>query len=161
MMRDEVRAIEARLQHRFITRIMDPNMGASPSGAKREVTWQMEFDNVGLHFDLGDDSSVGRSRLNDFIRPDRAFRRTRFRLDPVNTEAIFQMCRYVWADHKNADNKDISQEPMKKNDDFPTLFKYLMNYMPSGVMTPPEVFHRDRATQDYKIIQPKVNHYGR
>lgn len=159
--RDEVREIEERLQFKYITRIMDPNMGSQPSGAVREITWQMEFDRVGLHFDLGDDSSVGRSRLNDFIKPDRSFRRTRFRVDPSCADAIFQMCRYVWADHKNAENKDISQEPMKKNDDFPTLFKYLFNYMPSGTPTPPTVHKRNRTSSDYKIQQPKVSHYGR
>jgi len=157
--RDEVANVEARLQHKYITRIMDPNMGASPSGAKRQVTWQDEFDNVGLHFDLGDDSSVGRARLNDFIKPDRAFRRPRFRMDPSCDDAILQMTRYVWADHKNAENKDISQEPLKKDDDFPTLFKYLMNYMPSGMQQAPSVYRRDRGTSSYKI-QQKVN-YGR
>jgi hypothetical protein len=157
--RDEVKAIEERLQHKYVTRIMDPNMGASPSGARREITWQNEFDNVGLHFDLGDDSSVGRARLNDFIKPDRSFKRTRFRLDPSCADAILQMCRYVWADHKNADNKDVSQEPLKKMDDFPTLFKYLMNSMPTGSMTAPAVYKRDRGQTAYKI-QTKVN-YGR
>jgi hypothetical protein len=69
------------------------------------------------------------------------------------------MCRYVWADHKNADNKDVSQEPLKKMDDFPTLFKYLMNSMPTGSMTAPAVYKRDRGQTAYKI-QTKVN-YGR
>ena len=159
--RDEVKNIESRLGYKFITRIMDPNMGASPSGARREITWQNEFDNVGLHFDLGDDSSVGRARMNEFIKPDRDFRRTRFRIDPSCSDAIYQMTRYVWADHKNADNKDVSQEPMRKNDDFPTLFKYLFNYMPSGTPAAPAVYRRSRAQDNYKIKPTKVNHYGR
>ena len=159
--RDEVNRIEDRLQYKLVSRIMDPNMGASPSGAKRELTWQTEFDNVGLHFDLGDDSSVGRSRLNEFIKPDRAFRRTRFRIDPSCEDAIRQMTRYVWADHKHADNKDVSQEPLRKEDDFPTLFKYLMNYMPSGTPVAPSVYKRDRTSRDYKQVEPRrINHYG-
>jgi phage terminase large subunit-like protein len=157
--RDEVRLIEERLQHKHIARVMDPNMGAQPSGAKRELTWQMEFDNVGLHFDLGDDSSVGRARLNTFIKPDRDFRRTRLRIDPSCDDVIFQMTRYVWADHKNADHKDISQEPMRKHDDFPTLLKYLMNYLPSGLSTTPAVYKRTRGQADYKIRDARVN-YG-
>ncbi|MGH9910094.1 MAG: hypothetical protein ACRD32_05595, partial [Nitrososphaerales archaeon] len=159
--REAVRNVEARFNYNTVTRIMDPNMGASPSGAARELTWQTEFDNVGLHFDLGNDSSVGRARLNDFIKPDRAFRRPRFRIAPECTDAIYQMTRYVWADHKNSDNKDISQEPLKKNDDFPTLFKYLLNYMPSGTQTAPAVYKRARGGRDYKQVESKkVNYYG-
>lgn len=157
--RDEVQLVEARLQHKYVVRIMDPNMGAQPSGAKRELTWQMEFDNVGLHFDLGDDSSVGRARLNDFIKPDRNFRRPRLRIDPACDDVIFQMTRYVWADHKNSENKDISQEPLRKHDDFPTLLKYLFNYLPTGSPTPPHVHKRQRSQADYKG-NTQVN-YGR
>jgi hypothetical protein len=158
--RDEVKNIEERFQYKYITRIMDPNMGASPSGAKRELTWQTEFDNVGLHFDLGDDSNVGRSRLNDHIKPDRIFRRTRFRMDPSCDDGILQMMRYVWADHKNAENKDIAQEPLKKHDDFPTLFKYLFNYLPSGMPVAPSVYKRDRSSADYKIKEQRINYHG-
>lgn len=155
--RDAVAAKEAKFQYRYIRRLMDPNMGASPSGAERELTWQMEFDKVGLHFDLAIDSSVGRARLNDFIKPDRQFRRTRFRVDPSCEEAIFQMNRYVWADRKNEELKDQSQEPLKKNDDFPSLFKYLMNDLPTGEATAPTVMRRNRGS-DYT---EKRVHYGR
>jgi hypothetical protein len=147
--RDTVKEIESRMQHNFVTRLMDPNMGASASGATRELTWQMEFDNVGVHFDLADDSSVGRARLNDFIKPDRYFKRTRFRIDCGCKDAIFQMKRYVWDDRKNEDRKDILQEPLKKNDDYPALFKYLMNYLPTSGTIVPKVHRRDRATSDY------------
>lgn len=159
--RDEVREVEEQLQYKYIARIMDPNMGASPSGAKRDITWQMEFDGVGLHFDLGDDSSVGRARLNDFIKPDRDFRRTRLRIDPSCGDVIFQMMRYIWADYKNAENKDIAQEPLKKNDDFPTLLKYLMNYLPTSATTAPTVYKRDRGSSDYKTVEPRINYHGR
>lgn len=147
--RDAVREVEGFLQHKFVTRLMDPNMGASPSGAKRELTWQMEFDNVGLHFDLADDSSVGRARLNDFIKPDPYFKRTRFRVDTSCKDAIFQMKRYVWDDRKNEERKDILQEPLKKNDDYPALFKYLMNSLPTSATVIPTVHKRDRNSQDY------------
>lgn len=148
--RDAVKEVEGRMQHKFVTRLMDPNMGASPSGAKRELTWQMEFDNVGLHFDLADDSSVGRARLNDFIKPDPHFKRTRFRIDCSCKDAIFQMKRYVWDDRKNEERKDILQEPLKKNDDYPALFKYLMNSLPTSATVVPTVHKRDRNTHDYK-----------
>jgi hypothetical protein len=144
--KDMCDAVEARLGVRHIVRLMDPNMGASPSGAERDITWQDEFDGVGLRFDLADDSSVGRARLNDFIRPDAYFKRPRFRIDPSCTDAIFQMKRYVWKDHKDSEGKDQPQEPMRINDDFPTLFKYLMNFMPTAASFSPSVVRRQRST---------------
>lgn len=154
--RDICKEVEATLPHSRVIRIMDPNMGLSPSGATRELTWQREFDNVGLHFDLADDSSVGRARLNDFIKPDPQFMRSRFRVDPSCEDFIFQMKRYVWADHKNAENKDISQVPMQKHDDYPALAKYLMNYLPTGEASAPAVHRRDRG-----VTQPERGRYGR
>jgi hypothetical protein len=158
--REVVKEVEAYLKCQQVVRIMDPNMGASPSGAKRELTWQREFDNVGLHYDLGDDSGVGRARLNTFIKPDSQFMRARFRIDPSCEDAIFQMKRYVWSDHKNAENKDVAQTPLSKHDDYPALFKYLMNYLPtSGNMAPPAV-KRQRVDGSYRAHE-RATHAGR
>jgi len=143
--KDKVLEIEEEMQHLSVTRLMDPNMGGSPSGAVREVTWQDEFDGVGLRFDLADDSGVGRARLNDFIKPDPYFKRPRFRVDPSCEDAIFQMKRYVWKDPKDQEGKDQSQEPLRVHDDFPTLFKYLMNYLPSSHSVTHNVYRRDRS----------------
>lgn len=144
--RDTVHEVEGRLQHNYVTRLMDPNMGASPSGAKRELTWQNEFDNVGLRFDLADDSSVGRARLNDFIKPDKATRWTRLRVDPSCGDLVFQMCRHIWADHKQQEGKDQKQEILRVNDDFPALLKYLMNYLPTSTASAPTIHKRSRAS---------------
>ena len=157
--REAIKEFETKAQYRSIQRLMDPNMGASPSGAKRELTWQKEFDDVGYHFDLADDSSVGRVRLNDFIKPDRQFKRTRFRIDPSCDDATFQMKRYVWADHKNQEGKDVVQVPLALHDDFPALFKYLMNRLPTGGNFTPTIVKRDRASNDYKISERSS--YGR
>jgi hypothetical protein len=143
--RTTVEAIESEMQHFHVTRMMDPNMGRSPSGAVREVTWQDEFDGVGLRFDLADDSGVGRARLNDFIKPDPYFKRTRFRVDPSCSDAIFQMKRYVWKDPKDQEGKDQSQEALRVHDDFPTLFKYLMNSLPKAAPLDQSVYRRTRG----------------
>jgi len=134
-------------------------MGGSPSGATRELTWQREFDNVGLHFDLADDSSVGRARLNDFIKPDPYFKRTRLRADPSCTDVAFQMKRYVWADRKNEEGKDQMQVPLALHDDYPALLKYLMNYLPTSANMTPKVYRRERGSATYKVSE-RVN-YGR
>ena len=143
-MRDAVREVETLMQHSRVIRLMDPNMGASNSGADRDLTWQREFDLVGLHFDLANDSSVGRARLNDFLKPDPHFMRPRFRIDISCKDAIFQMKRYVWKDRKQADSGDMLQVPLDKHDDYPALFKYLMNYLPTSENTALSVVRRNR-----------------
>ena len=149
--RDAVKAIEERLRPRVLYRLMDPNMGASPSGAVREVTWQMEFDTVGLHFDLADDSDVGRARLNTLLKADAYFRRPRFRISSECKTSIFQMKRYVWADHAKADRVDIKQTPLQKNDDFPTMFKYLLNRLPDSVeIVNPAIHRQHRGSTGYR-----------
>ena len=111
-------------------RLMDPNMGASPSGIKRDVSWQDEFRAAGLNCDLADDSSVGRSRLNGYLKPDRATRRPRFHVHPRCKDTIYQLNRYVWDDYKRSLEKDLKQTPKTKHDDFPTLLKYCLNSEP-------------------------------
>ena len=155
--RDTVKEVERAFAYRHLTRIMDPNMGRSPSGATRDLTWQTEFDNVGLHFDLASDSDVGRSRLNDFLKPDPKFLRPRFRMDVSCGDAAQQMKRYIWDEHKHADTKDVKQVPLAKNDDFPTLFKYLMNNLPASTGHEPVIYRRDRST---KSVYSKKEHHG-
>ena len=113
-------------------RLMDPNMGASQSaaGSRRELTWQQEFADAGLVMELADDSSVGRSRLNEYMRPDRQVQRPRIHIHPRCKDAIYQIARYVWDDYSVKLEKDQKQTPKPKYDDFPTLLKYLMNSAP-------------------------------
>ncbi|MCI0551848.1 MAG: hypothetical protein L0287_12910, partial [Anaerolineae bacterium] len=134
--RDAVQEVEQHYRWAHIVRIMDPNMGASPSNAKsRDMTWQKEFDDVGLHYDLGDDSDVGRQRINDALKPDSMFFRPRLVFDTSCTMPTLQMKRYVWADYKNQEGKDQKQVPKKLHDDYPTLLKYLYNYLPTTTLT--------------------------
>ena len=128
--RDEIERIESEFGWSCITRLMDPNMGRSPSGAQRELTWQDEFDNVGIRFDLADDSDVGRARVNEMLQPDRATEKPRLVIDPRCVNTIFQIKRYTWDEHKRVENKDIKQTPRQKYDDYPTLLKYIANSNP-------------------------------
>ena len=145
--RDAVKEVDKNLKHYQIYRLMDPNMGASPSGATRDLTWQREFENVGLRFDLADDSDIGRARINDSLKPDRAFMRPRLMIDRSCTQTIYQMKRYVWDDYRSQDGKDVRQKPKPINDDFPTLLKYLFNYMPVYRSEGFKVYHPKRDTQ--------------
>jgi hypothetical protein len=124
---ERVQELEQDYGWSTIKRIMDPNMGRSPSSTDRETTWQDAFEQAGLVFDLADDSEVGRQTLNDLMKPDALTRTPRWQIDPRCMKSIYQFKRYSWDDYKKAAEKDIKQRPKQKNDDFPTLNKYLAN----------------------------------
>lgn len=111
-------------------RWMDPNMGRSPSGTTREITWQDEFGAVGLEFDLADDSEVGRSRVNEYLKPSPATLRPRMIWHPRCTTGIIQFKRFVWDDYRKSEERDQKQRPKPKHDDFPALARYLLNTEP-------------------------------
>lgn len=128
--RDMVFGIEESRQFNVCLRLMDPNMGRSP-GMKRDITWQDEFQSVGLQVDLADDSDVGRKRLNQYLKPDPHTRRPRIMLHSRCIKSATQMKRYVWDDFRRSADRDLKQTPKPKYDDYPTLFKYLLNYEPT------------------------------
>jgi len=115
-------------------RLVDPNMGRSPASTKRDITWQDEFDHAGLLCELADDSGVGRRRVNEFLKPDPYTARPRLLVHPRCQMTIHQMKRYRWEDYKTSLEKDIKQVPRAKDDDYPTLLKYLVNYQPTFQM---------------------------
>jgi len=128
--REAVHRIEKDLGITVAQRWMDPNMGASPSGQRREVSWQDEFTAAGLHCDLASDVDVGRSRINQYLKPDPSTLAPRIRIHPRCKDTIYQMNRYVWAEFSKNVDRDIKQAPKDTNDDFPTLLKYLANADP-------------------------------
>lgn len=112
-------------------RLMDPNMGRTPSGMRREITWQDEFDTAGLRLDLAVDSETGRKRVNQYLKPDKATLRPRITFHPRCQMAILHMKRHVWDDFRRARDRDLKQQPKDKYSDFPGLLKYLLNDDPS------------------------------
>lgn len=112
-------------------RICDPNMGASPSGQRRDVTWQDEFSAAGLNCDLADDSGVGRARINHMLKPDPATQRPRFVIHKRCKDTIYQGLRYTWDDFSKRVDKDVKQVPKAKYDDFPCMWKYVANSDPN------------------------------
>ena len=112
-------------------RLIDPNMGRSPTGVRRDLTWQDEFDAAQLFCDLADDSDVGRGRFNDVLVPDPHRLQPRIHFHPRCHRSVHQIKRYVWDDHRRKDDRDLKQKPRAKNDDYPTMIKYLLNFDPS------------------------------
>jgi len=130
--RDAMHSMEEEFGFYIKERLIDPNMGRSPSsGKERGKTWVDEFDEVGLRYELADDSDVGRSRLNEFLKPDPVTRLPRIHIHPRCNHAIFQLKRYAWAEYKMQLERDVKQVPRDKNDDYPTMLKYLMNRLPT------------------------------
>lgn len=128
---DRVMDIETEHGWSCVRRLIDPNMGRSPSGTDRETTWQDSFEQVGLSFDLADDSEVGRQVVNDYLKPDPKTRVPRITIDPRNMRTIYQLKRYSWDDYKRSMERDQKQKPKQKCDDYPTLWKYIANSNPS------------------------------
>ena len=131
--RKDTSKLEQMMRLNVVQRIMDPNMGLTSPGVRRQVTWQDEFHAVDLACDLADDSDVGRSRLNDYFKPDKDTEQPRIHIHKRCTLTIFQLKRYVWGEHgrRTAGDKDVKQQPRPKYDDYPTMMKYLLNMEPN------------------------------
>jgi phage terminase large subunit-like protein len=142
--RKRVDEIEQRHGLLVASRLMDPNMGASPSSSKRGKTWQSDFDEAGLLCELADDSEVGRKHINQYMKPDERRLQPRIHVHPRCSLTIAQTKRYVWDEYKRAAEKDQKQTPKPKHDDFPTCLKYVMNSQPTFSMLKGagRVFHR-------------------
>lgn len=129
--RELVDRMEKSMGFNVVQRLVDPNMGRSPASAQRGITWQDEFSAAGLPLDLADDSEVGRSRLNEYLKPDRHTLAPRFRIHRRCVNAIHQMKRFVWGEYRRSTDRDVKQKPKDKHDDYPAMFRYLMNSEPS------------------------------
>ena len=127
----QVQDLEADYGWNTVSRLMDPNMGRSPSGTNRDITWQDAFDAVGMRIDLADDGEVGRRVFNEYLQPDPVTKQPRYRVDPRCVQTIYQLKRYAWDDFKRSADKGQKQRTKAKHDDFPTMLKYLVNAAPS------------------------------
>lgn len=116
---------------RFVRYLMDPNMGGSPAGTNREITWQTEFQRSGLPFELADDGAPGRSLVDERLKPDRHTLRPRLIVHPRCAMTILQMKRWCWSEDRNPDRRGLRQTPDDKHSDMPTLLKYLANDFPT------------------------------
>lgn len=128
---EDVFRIEDMYHLNVVRRLMDPNMGRSVCGAIRDVTWQDEFARVGVECDLADDSRVGISRVNEYLKPDRHMRQPRLHIHPRCRNTIKQMQRYSWDNYKYDQGRDQKQLPKPKNDDYPGNLRYLVNSDPN------------------------------
>ena len=128
------RVHEIEYKHRLDVklRLIDPNMGRSPSSAKeRGVTWQDEFSKSGIICELANDSSVGRAMVDEWLKPDPFTHEPRLYIHERCVNTVFQMKRFRWDEFKVTQEKDQKQVTKQKDDDFPTNLKYLANRDPT------------------------------
>lgn len=130
-MRDEAFDLEASLGLQVVRRIIDPRMGGSPSGVNRERTWSDEFDAVGLYCDPGDPSDVGRTLVDQMLRPDPNTRKPRMLIHERCSNSIYQMKRFMWDDWRIGTDKSQKQKVKDKYDDYPACKRYLANEEPT------------------------------
>ena len=128
--RRAVDALEESMGLNVVMRMGDPNMLGSPSGATREIEWRDEFAAAGLNFEMADKSEVGRSRVNEYLKPDPHTRRPRLIFHQRCAMAIQQMKRFVWDDFRRKEGRDQKQTPKPAHDDYPAMLRYLMNAAP-------------------------------
>lgn len=146
VVKTQVEELEIENGWRSISRLMDPNMGRSPSSTDRETTWQDAFETAGLRFDLSDDGEAGRQSINDYLKPDPFTQKPRITINERCMKTIQQMKKYSWDDFKRTMEKDQKQKAKQKFDDSPTLWKYVLNSQPS---------YRSLKTMGY-VSTPKV-----
>lgn len=130
--RNKVFQLERDLGLNVVSRLIDPNMAESPahSAGRRHVTVRDEFDAVGLRCKLANDAfDVGKNRLRALLRPDLKTRNPHSRIFNTCHKTIYQFEHYVWSEWSrySAAQKDPKPIPQAKNDDFPTLHRYLAN----------------------------------
>lgn len=143
--------VERDLNLRVVRRLMDPNMGASAPGVERGVTWQDEFKKAGLACSLASDSDVGRSRVNEYLKPDHRTLKPRLHVHPRCQHTIHQVKRFCWDEHRHAMEKDLKQLPKARYDDHPALWRYFLNTSPSFSMlnSGAPVMHRSGRNRGY------------
>jgi hypothetical protein len=140
----KVKELEYELRISTKLRLIDPNMGRSPSSARdRGKTWQDEFADSGIECELADDSGVGRAKVDEWLKPDPSTHEPRLYIHTRCTNTIFQMKRYRWDEFKVTQEKAQKQVPKPKDDDFPNNLKYLAN--------------RDPCYQDFANVGRKIN----
>lgn len=126
-----VKEIEYEMRLSVQLRLIDPNMGRSPSSARnRGRTWQDEFAEAGIICELADDSSVGRAKVDEWLKPDESTHEPRLYIHPRCASTISQLKRYRWDEHKVTLEREQKQTPKPKDDDFPNNLKYLANRDP-------------------------------
>lgn len=119
-----------------VRRLMDPNMGKSPSGSggRRNRTVEEDFASVGLRCDMADDNrDTARTFIRSRLIPDPRTERPLLGIFNTCTQTVFQLNRYSWDEWSRGrvELRDPKPTPQDKYSDFPTILGYVCNANPS------------------------------
>lgn len=131
LVKKRVDDFERDLKLNVCARYMDPNMAesAAHNAGQRHVSVRREFDQAGLRCALADDAfTVGMKRLRDRIKVDNRTKAPRLHVFNTCHRTNKQIKNYVWAEWSREDGqRDQKAVPIAKEDDFPTLLRYMAN----------------------------------
>lgn len=142
-------------------RIIDPNMGESPTGVRRGLTVRQIYSDVGLRCDLADDSrDTARTAIRQMLAPDARLKKPRIQVFSTCRKSIYQMNHYSWDEwaRYSGDARDPKPRPREKDDDFPTLLGYVTNLQPRFrvyIHENPTGFHIVREWNEASRNRPK------
>jgi hypothetical protein len=89
---------------------------------------------VGLRCDLANHErkvKIGHERVNEYLKPDPRTHTPRIRVHRDRCPTVVsQMLRHCWKDRKYGDENAQLQKERDKYDDYPSLFRYLLNTNP-------------------------------
>src|SRR3990167_843232 len=147
-------------------RLIDPNMAESAAhqAGRRHVSVRNEFDAVGIRCALANDAfTVGMKRLREIIRPDERTKASRLHIFNTCYLTNKQIKGYVWAEwsRQSEGTKDRKAMPIDKNDDFPTMLRYIVLANPTfrGLNVgnrPMRATRRPRPTKESRVIDGRI-----
>mgnify|MGYP003393945588 FL=1 len=162
--------IESRLHLRTYRKIMDPNMGNSPMTiSERGLLVREEFDRAGIHCAMAEDNRfTARTRIREYLKPDRRTRQPRLHIFKTCTKSNYQMMHWSWDENASytSDRRDPKPIPQQKHSDFPTLWGYVLNDNPNfrsihgstmTVTSPGEKARRESARRHQPHAHPSIN----
>lgn len=159
--------IENTLHLRTYRKLMDPNMGSSPSTySERGLLVRHEFDRAGIHCAMAQDNRfTARTRIREYLKPDRRTRQPRIHFFKNCVKSNYQMMHWSWDENASysSDRRDPKPIPQQKNSDFPTILGYVMNDNQSyrtaqgsvmTVVTPGEQKRREYMRRNQRHAHP-------
>jgi len=112
--------------------LCDPNpLDETDNRAQRGWTLRRELGDHGLWARPADDNfTVGRRRLDDLLRPDKALRRPLASIMRRCKRSIHAFKRYTWDEYVNREGREPKGEPRGEYKHFPDCWRYLVMASP-------------------------------
>ena len=117
-------------------RVIDPNMGAKTQGSnKLRVRDEFEKESKELRYPIrfimaDDHEALGRKKVEDLLwydikLPITIINRPKLLIANDLEKCIYQIEHFLWPDRDEQKPDPTIEKPVKKNDDFPALLRYL------------------------------------